>query len=435
MIVNTIVETGSLGAVYYNAGVEVGVFKPAGRLLLLFVGLAITCAALAAHAEDVATVDDNPALTLRLETRLRYVYIDQRDKPDRVDVTTARAIIGADLLLSPRLKVALELIHSDFVPPKRYNDDPAAFTSPYPLLPDPRHTGVNEAHVTWTPTPDWLMRLGRQRMVIGNERHLGDDSFRQVPQLYDGLSVRGSPTSGAQLTFGQFNRLRTRFGPTEPLQLTVLELAANPLPDMGVSAYALRHRRPRADSDLSYYGVAELANWVVGAALDGSHPLGELRGYYTLNAAEQRSTGDQSILHAHYWRAGAGIGWHGLIARVDHEVKGSNGGRYGFQTPLTNQYAFNGNALTFFDTPTTGLRDTWATLRWEQGRWSALGEYHWFRSDHGGLRYGREFDANVTYTINPRAYLRAQWARYRVFAGGFGADIDKVWLTVGYEIK
>ena len=41
----------------------------------------------------------------------------------------------------------------------------------------------------------------------------------------------------------------------------------------------------------------------------------------------------------------------------------------------------------------------------------------------------------MTYTINPRAYLRAQWARYRPFAGGFGTDIDKVWLTLGYDIK
>ena len=407
----------------------------ATRLLPLLVALASGCATLSVRAQESAAVDDKPGLSLRLETRLRYVYIDQIDKPRRVDVTTARAVVGADLLLNPRLKATLELIHSDFVPPKRYNDNPTAFASPYPLLPDPRHTGVNEAHVTWTPTPDWVVRLGRQPMVLGNERHLGEDSFRQVPQLYDGLSVRGSPLSSAQLTLGQFNRLRTRFGPTEPLQLTVLELAMNPLPDMGVSAYALRHRRPRANSDLGYYGVAELANWVLGAALEGSYPLGELRGYYTLNVAEQRSTGNESALRAHYWRAGAGIGWQGLIARLDHETKGSNGGRYGFQTPLTNQYAFNGNTLTFFDTPTTGLRDTWATLRWEQGPWSALSEYHWFRGDNGGLRYGREFDANLTYSISPRAYLRAQWARYRPFAGGFGTDIDKVWLTVGYDIK
>jgi hypothetical protein len=330
----------------------------------------------------------------------------------------------------------MEIIHSDFIPPKRFSDDPAAFASPYPLLPDPRYTGLNETHLTWTPTPDWSVRVGRQSMRLGNERHISDDNFRQIPQLFDGLSVRGSPADGTQLTLGQFNRLRTRFGTTESMQLTLMELATNPVRDMALAGYAIRHR-PQANAfDIFRFGVADLSNWVVGAIVDGSHPLSsDVRGYYTFNLADQRSTDDAATLRARYWRAGLGAGWRGLVVRADHEVKGSNGGRYGFQTPLSNQYAFNGNSLTFFDTPVTGLRDSWATLRWEQGPWSALSEYHWFRSDYGNRQYGREFDANVTYTISPRAYVRAQWARYRPVAGGFGTDIDKVWLTVGYDIK
>ena len=375
------------------------------------------------------------ALGLRFETRIRYVNIEESDKRLPVDVTTARAVLGADWTLTPTLKLTAELIHSDFLPPKRFNDNPAAFASPYPLLPDPRHTGVNELHLSWTPNSEWLARIGRQSVKLGNERHISDDSFRQVPLLYDGLLVRGSPMTRSQLTAGQFNRLRTRSGTTERMQLTLMELAMNPVRDVSVAAYAIRHRPQSQASNLLRFGVSSISNWVIGAVVDGSYPLGEMRGYYTLNVADQRSTDDASALRARYWRAGAGAGWQGLVVRADHEVKGSNGGRYGFQTPLTNQYAFNGNALAFFDTPVTGLRDTWATLRWERGSWSVLSEYHWFRSDFGNQRYGRELDFNLTYSINPHAYVRAQWARYRPGAGGFGADIDKVWLTVGYEVK
>jgi len=401
--------------------------------------ITFVCAPLAnAQPAVVGEGDGIPAFHLRLETRLRYVNIAESDKSERVDVTTARAIAGADITLIPTLKATLEIIHANFVPPKRFNDNAAAFASPYPLLPDPRYTGLNEAHITWTPTLDFLARAGRQSVKLGNERHISDDNFRQVPQLFDGLLVRGLPFAGSQLTVGQFNRLRTRLGTAESMQLTFMELAMNPVRDMSVSGYAIRHR-PQANAfDVFRFGVADLSNWVVGAVADGSYPVAAVPGarlYYTLNVAEQRSSDDEPALRARYWRAGLGAGWQGWIVRADHEVKGSNRGRYGFQTPLTNQYAFNGNTLTFFDTPTSGLRDTWTTLRWEQGAWLALGEYHWFRGDSGGQRYGREFDANVTYSINPRAYLRAQWARYRPFAGGFGAEIDKVWLTVGYEIK
>lgn len=381
--------------------------------------------------------DENalPTLKLRLETRIRYVFIEQGDKRRNVDVTTARAIAGADVTITPKLKATLDIIHSDFLPPKRFTSNSADVMSPYPLLPDPRYTGLNEAHLTWQPTPDWSARLGRQALTLGNERVIGEDNFRNVPQRVDGLLIRGSPFEGAQFTAGQFNRLRTRLGETESMQLTLMELAMNPLRDMSVAAFAVRHRPQASRFDAVRFGVADLSNWVVGAVVDGSYPLGDMRTYYTFEAAQQRTARDESALNARYLRAGLGMGLQGWIARVDHEVKGSNGGRYGMQTPLTNQYAFNGNALVFFDTPTTGLRDTWATLRWEQGPWSVLGEYHLFRSDFGNQRYGREFDANVTYSVNPRAYLRAQWARYRPAAGGLGNEIDKIWLTVGYEIK
>lgn len=363
---------------------------------------------------------------------------DARDKPRAADVTTARSVVGADVVLNPRLKITMEIIHSDFLPPKRFNDDSQVSDSLYPLLPDPRYTGVHEAHLTWSPTPDWAIRLGRQGMPLGNERHISEDNFRQIPQLFDGLSVRGSPMDGMQLTLGQFNRLRTRFGPTESMQLTLIELAFNPLRDVSIAGYAIRHRPQPQAFDIFRFGVADQSNWVVGATIEGSYPIAAInnvRGFYTLNVANQRTATHESALHARYLHAGVGVGWRGWITRVDHEIKGSNAGRYGFQTPLTNQYAFNGNTLQFFDTPMEGLRDTWLTARWEQGPWSALGEYHWFRGDSDGRRFGRELDLNLTYTINRRAYVRAQWARYMSAPNGFGVDTDKVWLTFGYQIK
>lgn len=404
--------------------------KPA-RAVLALVALGF----FTAPAQPAYATEDGAPIRLRLDTRIRYVNIEEGDKRLPVDVATARVAVAADFVLTPTLKATVELIHSDFLPPKRFNDDPAVFASPYPLLPDPRYTGMNEMHLTWTPNADWSTRVGRQGVKLGNERHISDDNFRQVPLLFDGLLLRGQPIDRSQLTLGQFNRLRTRSGSVEPMQLTVAQLEINALPDMSASLYAIRHRPQSNAFDRFRFGVAALSNRVIGVIADGSFPLGDVRGYYTLNVAEQRGDGDEPLLRARYWRVGAGVGWAGWVARADHEVKGSNAGRYGFQTPLTNQYAFNGNALTFFDTPTRGLRDSWATLRWEQGRWSMLSEYHWFRSDFGKQRYGREFDANVNYAIDSRTYVRAQWARYRPAPGGVATTIDKLWLTVGYEVK
>jgi len=309
---------------------ELFVRHVAGRALAALFGLCFAVFSAAQTTKSPEMSAEVAALGLRFETRIRYVNIEESDKRLPVDVTTARAVLGADWTLTPTLKLTAELIHSDFLPPKRFNDNPAAFASPYPLLPDPRHTGVNELHLSWTPNSEWLARIGRQSVKLGNERHISDDSFRQVPLLYDGLLVRGSPMTRSQLTAGQFNRLRTRSGTTERMQLTLMELAMNPVRDVSVAAYAIRHRPQSQASNLLRFGVSSISNWVIGAVVDGSYPLGEMRGYYTLNVADQRSTDDASALRARYWRAGAGAGWQGLVVRADHEVKGSNGGRYGF---------------------------------------------------------------------------------------------------------
>lgn len=161
--------------------------------------------------------------------------------------------------------------------------------------------------MTWTPSLDWSAKLGRQGVKVGNERLISDDNFRHVPLLFDGLLVRGSPFEGSQFSVGQFNRLRTRLGETEPMQLTVMVLAMNPLRDMSVAAYAVRHQPFVRRSDVFRFGVTDLSNWVVGAVVDGSYRFGNMRTYYTLEAAQQRSTRDESALNVRYLRARLGV--------------------------------------------------------------------------------------------------------------------------------
>ena len=208
-----------------------------------------------------------------------------------------------------------------------------------------------------------------------------------------------------------------------------------------LTSYVSDYWRTQSEGDIPAFTTnATIVRYTSAFSCDASVSPGqrwtEAEARFFSAPGKPDNTGDHlAVLLPASCEAGAGIGWHGWIARVDHEIKGSNGGRYGFQTPLTNQYAFNGNALQFFDTPKEGLRDTWTSVRWEQGPWSALGEYHWFHGDSDGRRFGRELDLNLTYTVNPRAYLRAQWARYVAAPNGFGVDTDKVWLTFGYQIK
>ena len=163
-----------------------------------------------------------------------------------------------------------------------------------------------------------------------------------------------------------------------------------------------------------------------------------IAGLYTAEAAHQRRyAGGDPLIEANYWRLGAGLVWPrmaGLGARIDREVKTSNGGRYGFQTPFEDNYAFNGWALQFTSTPKTGLRDTWVSLRAQPGRFALVAEAHRFGATYGGLDYGNERDLRAAYAVTNSLTLKLQHARFRAGdpAAGF-FDVTKTWLSLTYD--
>jgi hypothetical protein len=374
------------------------------------------------------------AITLRLDLRLRYTYIEQSNKPDKVDVTTVRVAPGFDAKLSRELTLTAEFIHTDYIGPKRFADDPAA-PSRYPLLPDPRYTGLNQATLAWVPNDDVELVAGRQALKIGNERHVSDNNFRQIPQLFDGALVRWIPFDRGALQAGYFPQLRSIFGPVQQARLAVVAFAFNPRNDVSTSLYAFRHQPEASDGNLFQYGVRDYSNATFGGTADATFTAGQVRATLTGELARQRAiSGGSPLVAASYYRFGVGATLAGLTLRADHENRQSNNGQYAFQTVLSDYYAYNGNSLVFLATPKDGLRDTWLTLRYERGPFSMLHEYRWFRSDVGGKNYGRELDLNFTYKWTPQWYSRAQWARYRPELPG-AVDVDKVWITLGYLLR
>jgi hypothetical protein len=382
-------------------------------------------------AEPVDEQFDGSPFTLRLDARFRYAWIEQSNREKKVDVTTVRVVPGIEAKLAPQLKLTLELIQTDFIGAKRFADNPAV-PSPYPLLPDPRYSGLNQTMLLWTPSENVQISAGRQVVKIGNERHVSDNNFRQIPQLFDGALAQWVPFDRGALKLGYFPKIRSIFGPVQQAKLGVFEFAFNPVEDVSASTYLFRHQPAASAGNIFSYGVADYSNLTYGATVEASFDLGAFKANFTGEAARQRNlAGGSALVAANYFRAGVGATLAGWTLRADHENRGSNNGRYGFQTVLSDYYAYNGNSLVFLATPTNGLRDTWATLRWERGRWSMLHEYHWFRSDVGGKNYGRELDLNFTYKWTERWYARAQWAHYRPEARP-AADVDKVWITLGY---
>jgi hypothetical protein len=399
-------------------------------MVALLAGLAAASARADEGAEPFGIAESLAHGRFTLELRPRYNRIDETDHPRRTEGVTVRALAGWRSAPYRGLRFTLEAIHADHIGAKDFNDDAALLaTSPYPLLPDPRYGGVNQAHVEYA-GESMRLRLGRQVVRVDNQRWVSDNGFRQIPQVFDGIAAAYTGIDNTQLEASRFWRVRTTNGVANSLQLSVVRAAWNPLAGHSFSAYGYFHDQAQNGA---FTGFADSSYRVAGAKAEGAAArFGEIEIPYLAEYAQQRpyANGDSRV-HANYWRAGAGVGSARWTARYDYEVKGSNSGRYGLQMPLTDFYAFNGWTLHFFNTPRTGLRDQWLTLRYALGNFTLYGESHRFRADYGGASLGRENDIGLTYDLD-NWVVRLQHARYDPGAGTPDPGIRKTWLTLTY---
>ena len=405
--------------------------------LLLSVG---ACAAAVSGEEPVGmTLKLTESIAngrLMLELRPRYAFITESSKPAKTDAWTIRSTLGWQTAPIHELRLTAQYIYTDVLGSPRLNTDLNSFvSSPYPFLPDAAYHGINQLFADYAGLPSTRMRVGRQILRIDDQRFISDEDFRQTPQVFDGVTVINNALPGTEIQLGEYRRMRTVFGGTNKLRLHIAHAAWNPLPDHTLAAFGYWHDQAATGSQT---GFTNNAQRITGAHAEGGFAVGEAwRWMYYLAYARQNRIGDgDARIKAHYARIGAGLQSTGAApwgARLDHEVKGSNRGIYGFQTPLTDFYAFNGTALQFTSTPPQGLRDTWLTLRGHIGKFEGYLEAHRFRSDFGGLALGREIDASVTYPFTHELQLKLQHARFRA---GDGArvknDVDKTWLALTY---
>ena len=403
------------------------------NLAALATGLAAALPAIAQQSDEPFSIGDSLARgRFTLELRPRYNRIDESDKPERSEGGTVRLVAGFRTAPFDGVRLVLEGIHANHLGGE-FNDNGALFaTSRYPLLPDPRYTGVNQAYAEYSGIDTLRIRGGRQVVRMDNQRWISDNDFRQIPQVFDGVGATYTGIPLTELYAGYFDKVRNTSGMTQDLRLTLLHAAWNPSAGHSLAAYGFFHDQP---SNGSFTGFANSSYKVVGARAEGS--VGGSRTidfpYIAEYAIQRAYAGGDPRIHASYWRLGGGVGYRANVIRADYEVKGSNHGAFGVEMPLTDFYGFNGWTLHFFNTPRQGLRDGWITVRHALHGFTLYAEAHRFRSDYGGLDLGRETDAGITYGWNESVTLRLQHARYDPGSGAPDARIRKTWLTLTYS--
>ncbi|MGQ0579791.1 MAG: alginate export family protein [Betaproteobacteria bacterium] len=390
----------------------------------------------AASAEDAASLYDaiaagKPTLNLRP----RYEFVDQDGRPEDANAFTLRTLAGWKTGTWKALSATIELIDVGRLNDK-YNDGQNG-KAQYPVVADPDNTDVNQSYLDWAGLPATNIRAGRQSIKLDNVRFVGNVEFRQVMQVFNGVTVENKSLPNTRLYGGYLGRVKTVDTRQHDTGTVLLNARYTLSPSEALVGYGYFQDQPDAISSAGFAAPAptDTSNQIVGLRADGAHPFGrKWKLLYTGEYAMQDVySGGDARIDAHYLRLGVGGQMGDFALRVDQELLSSNDGLYAFQTPLGTNHLFQGWADQFLTTPRQGMRDTFLSASAKIEKAQLLAEYHDYESDFGSIDFGDEFDFGVSYPLMQKLLGKLEFAEYKAGAAGSGkVDTRKFWLTLLY---
>ncbi len=370
-----------------------------------------------------------------IDSRLRFESVEQDGFPQGAEALTWRTRLGYETPAFDGFR-ALGEIENVTAIGERYNNSYDG--KPYPVVPDPAGTEINRAQVSWAGSlgagASGEVVVGRQRIILGDARFVGNSGFRQNEQTFDAVRASLKPLKDVTFTYAYVGRVHRVFGHDSPQGewhgATHLMQADVKTPYGVLTGYGYLLEFDNAPAQSS-------ATW--GGRFAGAHPVGGgVSLTYEAEAARQTDWRNSPAPFAlTYLDLSAGLKTKKASAFVAYERLGGNGVR-GFGTPLATLHAFQGWADVFLTTPANGIRDVnggGAYTFAPAGPLKSLkltAVYHDFTSDRGGAHLGHEIDAQLSAPLTPHLTADLIAARFDGGQPAF-ASRTKVWLSL--ELK
>lgn len=373
---------------------------------------------------------------LTFSLRPRYEYAEQDGKQKDANAFTNRTLLGWRTLPFHGFSVYAEGIDVLHVGNRLFNDTPVA--SPvYPTVADPEASDVNQLYVDYTGIPDTRIRVGRMSLKLDNTRFVGNVEFRQLMQVFNGAMIENRSIANVELNAAHFERIRNVFDQQRQTRIDLLRAAWTFTPESQLVGFAYFQDQPDTGQAT---GFADSSNRIAGLRLNGAVPLTDgWKVPYTAEYAMQDDyAGGDARIDADYRRLGLGVQHGKTFVRIDRDTLGSNRGLYGFQTPLGTNHLFQGWVDQFLTTPVQGIRDTYLTAGTTVANVVLYTELHDFRSDVGGIHYGREIDFGAAYAFTNQLTGKFEAGVFReddtlAPAAARKRDTTRIWVTMIYN--
>jgi hypothetical protein len=350
-----------------------------------------------------------------LDLRYRYERVDQDGIADAAMASTLRTRLGYTTAPLNGYKAMVEFENITAIDGDEYNSTRNDKTG-RPVVADPEGSEVNRAaliHEGDTVTTT----VGRQRIKLDNERHVGNVGWRQNEQTYDAAMATFSRGPDTHLRYAYvWNVNDSTFGNTD-VEAHLIHLSRAAADGNGISTYAYLINNNAAPAT---------STRTLGARYTGTFDRDAGKALLTLEYANQSDYQDApGTIDADYWFGEIGEVGDVFTTKLGYEVLGGNG-TYAFQTPLATKHAFNGWADKFLTTPATGLVDLMVTLSGSVAGANVVAAYHDFSADSGSTDYGTEWDLMAARKVGD-VNVGVKYATFNADTATL-TDTDKLWL-------
>lgn len=366
-----------------------------------------------------------------LDLRYRFEDVSQEGLAEDAEANTLRLRLG---LASGKVAGFSALVEGDHVfaiGSDHYNDTRNGEIA-YPVVADPEGTDLNQAWLQYEGARGTVVRAGRQRIALDDERFVGAVGWRQNEQTFDSLRFDTKALPRTTVTYAYVDRVQRVYGPDEgvpPAALLsdshLLNVKLAPLPVGTLTFYGYF---------LDFANAPQLSSDTFGLRDDGEHAFGERwKLGWTLEYAQQSDAGaNPAQVDAAYTRLELRLQSGMATFTAGNERLGGERGDFAatanpaFQTPLATLHRWQGWADKFLTTPSAGIDDRYLGLGIKFAGWNGQVAWHDFGAEATGASYGSEWDLSVARKFANRYDFLVKYADYA--ADGLFTDTTKFWV-------
>jgi len=367
---------------------------------------------------------------VKVDLNYRYENVDQDIGPQKTaNANTARLRAG---LLSPvfhGLQGYAEY-EGNLAMQEDFNSLRNGKTA-YSTIADPEKSELNQLWISYAGIPDTVIKGGRQRIKLDDDRFIGNVGWRQMETTFDSVLIthNNQQLYGLTVNAGYIGNVQTFTSTTENIEAPILNVnyKVGDYGNLVGYGYWLNYtERENYEKSSQTYGLRMTNFQKPGDTYKISDNYGLV---YTAEWGYQEDYGHGATPYqAHRYNVMGGFTAYNFTFQGAMEQLNGKGLNKTFDTPLGTNHAFQGWADLFLVTPTNGIRDVSGTVYTTLDRGNVIlsGIYHDFTDDTGQIHYGKEWDFSAIKKFGKHYSVLAKYAYYD--ADQFNTDTQKIWV-------